>query len=526
MRCGYAICFMAICSICLDGFCYAESNIINDDNSGPVWNVAGDTRVARGALLEYHNINLMTPMMFENMGRIYGDVHVCPECIVKIKNSGHINDVIFVPSPESLVQIISSADDITHLNVNGHYSVSVNGDMLLLDEIISTSLAADKIVFSDSTLVLDAPIIAGREISTPVMEFDGETMIYIDDANDFTNTPILSNITGDGKIRFHSDKLNPLYALRSSIVEEKLYLITVRETDYSKILRNKTGEFLDKLRLENPDDALLRKLDSVADMDELNSVMAHSVRLNPQLLMNPVRTIDRFETSGDFVTDNKNSGLGIRAEPIVVLSDDFYSYGGRVEFYGNVVDAWSIGVAAYTAIIDFADSINDYSAELYGVNATTRYNFYEKYFVRAIAGASVAEFDIGAVLGNDKIVYNPTGLDLYGAIDIASNINFGDSFSITPFVGAVINRISVSDDSDFDSAGRAGIDIGYGFEMVGLRYDYDAMMSVNTFGDIEAGLRISVFSDMDAAGGDIKLTAVRDENCVSYKISAGLKLVF
>lgn len=527
MRFICAICLIAILSFCFDGRCYADSDIIDDNNGGDIWNVLNDTRVMNGTVVEFDNININNSVTFENMGYIDGDIHICPECIVEIKNSGHINGSIYTSYARNLVQIISNADEVTSLNVNGHYNVSVNGEMLSLDEIINASATADKIIFSDSTLVLDSPIKTGRGIGGPVMEFLGETMIYIDDANDFTDTPVLSNVAGDGAIHFHSDNLNPLYALHSSVDDNhKLYLSIVRETDYSKVLRNKTGEFLNKLRLENPDDALLRKLDSVADMDELNRVMARSVRLKPRLLMNPIKTIDRFETSVDSGFDNKNSNFRIMAEPIIVLSDDFYSYGGRVEISGNVVDTLSVGLAAYGTVVDFADDINDYSAMLYGVNATATYNFYEKYFVRAVVGATVAEFDTGAVLDNDKAVYNPSGVDLYGAIDIASRINFGDSLSVMPFVGLVTNRISMLNDSDLDSTGRVGIGIGYGFEMLGMRYDYDAVMSVNTSGDTEAGLRISVFSVMDAAGGDIKIVAVHDENNVSYKISAGLKLEF
>ena len=51
-----------------------------------------------------------------------------------------------------------------------------------------------------------------------------------------------------------ADNVNPLYVLNSYIKSGNLYAILSRETDYSKILKNEIGNFLNSIRNDNPND--------------------------------------------------------------------------------------------------------------------------------------------------------------------------------------------------------------------------------------------------------------------------------
>lgn len=519
---------MKICCkvLCMIGFWMSgdfgavAAEYLDGDFSGSLYNFHNDTIIADNRVMKADRINLFNSVTVENHGLIFGEIYLCDGCNAAIRNLGAIDGTVHVGNGAKFSQIISTNDDASYISVRGDYSVVVrDGDMVSLDKVFDISRDAGKISVMDSSLMLNAPINAP---DGPAIKFYGENMIYVDDAVRFLGAPVIANATGIGAVHFHSENINPMYALTSYSVDGDIYLKIVRETDYSKILKNDVGDFLDMLRDEMPDDPLLNKMDLAADMGELNKIMSKSMRMNPIKLMDTVRILDAFETG---FPPSVAGGPDIGAMSISMVADNFTAYGIRLGA-GRVNGNLSVAIGAYAAVTDYSDDINEYTAEIYGANLRAVYHLDEVYFMHGIVGATVAGFDIGPVLDGNKIVRNPNGLDVYGAFDFAGRMGVGGGFSIVPFVGITADRASIGGADDFAVDGRTGVNAEYSFEMIGLRYDYAASFSVSSNGDLRGTFRIGILSVADAAGADIGIDVIGNEDGVSYKASVGGKFSF
>lgn len=517
---GKLFCIAGFCMVCEFGAAgaeYLDGNIL-----GNLYNFYTDTIIADAVIVDAGRMNLFDAVTVENHGSLFGEIYLCDGCNASIRNLGDIYGTVHVDNDAEFNQIISTNADVTHMSVDGDYSVVVrDGDMVSLDNVVGISGNAGKIIVVNSNLTLNAPIgVSDR----PDIEFCGENMIYVDDATRFLGAPVITNADGVGAVHFHSDNMNPLFALRSYAVDNDIYLKIVRETDYSKILKNDVGNFLDELRDEMPNDPLLNKMDLVTDMAELNKIMSKSVRLNPIKLMDTVRILGAFESG--FASDAADGFNVGGLSPILIGSENFYTYGIRLGSGGRVGGDLSVAIGAYAAMTDYMDGINEYSAEIYGANLRAVYHLDEVYFVHGIVGATVAEFDLGPVLDGNEIVRNPNGTDIYGAVDFAGRVKIGDGFSVSPFAGVTADRVGIVGIDDFEIDGRAGLNAEYSFEVIGLRYDYAASLTVSTNGDLRGAIRVGIWSVTDAAGADVGIDIIRSDDGVSYKASVGGKFSF
>lgn len=513
------IIFIAGFGIC--SFAAVAADYVDGNLSGQIYNFQNDSIILENAVMDYERFNMFDTVTVENHGTVFGDIYVCHGCSTAIRNSGYIDGTVRVDGYSEFNQVILDVTDITNIKVDGDYTVVVhNADMIPVESVLDVSSDAIKIVVKNSTLTLGSPI---DGLSHSPVIFSGENMIYIGDVDMFLTSPVITNIHGDGAIHFCSDNINPLYALHSYIADDNLFVKMVRETDYSKIFNNDIGIFLDRLRTESPGDKLLIKMDSATSVFELNKIMSLSARLHPEMLMDGVKILDAFES--DFVSvpaDDFNMNLS----PILIVGDDFYTYGMRLGTGGGISENLFVAAGMYAAMTDYADDVNEYLAEIYGANFRAVYYLNDDYLLHGIMGASFARFDIGPVWDDGAVVYNPNGLHTYGATDLGRHINFDNSVSAIPFVGIEAGRVSVAGyaESYFDV--RAGINLKYSFEMIGLRYDYGALVMTTTGGDIHAGIRLGLWSSADDAGADVGICSIRDADKTSYKLTVKGKFLF
>lgn len=460
-------------------------------------------------------ITVRDSLILENNGSISGTFTVADGCQVTIRNRGSLSLDVVLGAGATITQIITEDADITNINLgDADYNILVNGRGLSLNRILAVSGNAGRVILRDAVLSMD--MVRSHALSPgATIELQGHTIIEIEDRNmlrDVLGSPLFRDVAGTGTLSVRVADDDPLYVYESYIDDDSLSVRRVRWTDYSDILGNTTGEFLDWLRDVMPNDGLLHALDNAQTMAEINSILARSGRVNPINLMRPVRMLNSFEMNQ---TDNMRTGMF--AAPVFIMADDFDMYGVNAGIAGRILDTVDIRLTAYASVFDYADDINDFGGNVYGANIAANYDF-DIAFIRGVFGASYAEFDVGPVFDGTDVVIDPHGRAIYALADIGHKFTIDKDKYISPFVGVGFDRASILNQSDTSTTARIGADAGYGFEMAGIRYDYGARVYVNNNG-IGGALRMSAWSEFDDAGVDAMIGTDGDDIGRAYKFS-------
>ena len=499
----------------------ASVTVIDSDVIDSVWNIKNDTIIYDDVTVNVDDINIIRSIRMKNSGIINGAVNICPGCDVYIENAGLINATFYAPDGASVVQMVYDNSDLRPIGVDGKYEILLSGaEGVSMSGLRNMVIGADRVVISDSELLLDS-IYARAFGIMPDVELRGTVTLVVDDVTDISNGPVLSNVHGDGTIVVYSDKISPLYRFESMVKDDALYVNVVRDTNYTKILDNKLGEFLDSLRVQNPNDKLLAKMDAATNFDEINSIVNMSGRLTPIRLMDSVRMFNMFELN-KFANNNDN----IYVAPEFVSMGDFYTYSISAGGMGIISENLFVGVNAYVGYTDFSNDYDEYKIALYGGNVHIDY-FYNNLFVRTIAGATVAAFNTDMVFDGTNVVEQPNGVSAYGGVDAGIVLNYGDDFSVSPFVRLAFDYANILGFTDTRAIAAIGTDIILATGGYDVKYDYGFRASVDTCGQIYAAVRANILSVADNAGGTFSVGAVYDDTFgAGYKIQIGANLVF
>lgn len=501
----------------------AFSMIIDNNKFGGVIDITENTIITDSTIIDVANINAGDGWRLENNGFIKATINVCDNCTFYIENSGDIQASFNLGDGAKIVQVINSSDDITPLGIGNGYNVLINGaDNISWRKVMSISGGAETIILRNSELVLtnDNRNVLRTASVGPEIELVGDVIVRLDSVNNLDNVPILSNIHGDGAVHVYSDNLDIMHAIHSYIKNESLYVELVRETDYAKILRNKTGDFLNGLRKENPNDSLLAVLDTAETLDDLHSVMRRSARLNPIRLMDSIRSLTLFQMTGMY-----DSYVGMNIMPMTIFSDVFNLSGADINGRFEISDSVSFAFSVYGAGLRYSDDINNYSGAVYGGNLRIEYNN-SFGFARALVGTSFAHFDIGDVFNGTDVKHNPDGLSLYAATDIGTNFNISDAFSVSPFIRMGVDYAMIANVSDTDFICGMGTDLIFDVDGYDIKYNYAVRFGADVRGMLDASVRINAWSVADGAGGALNIGTIYDNGSISYKIGLEFGCVF
>ncbi len=467
-----------------------------------------DSVITDSGALYSDNIRVTESITLENHGLINGKIYIGDGHKLVLQNAGDIDAEFHFGNNSGLVQLVRTNDDMTDLGLDGGFDVLVRDSVpLLLRDIYS--LSGDNLILDNATLILDGVLETGDR-SLAIM---GNVFVHLGDVSDVGVRPILRNITGDGKVYFITDDLPVLYAIESYVVDGDVYARMVRETDYVKVLKNDVGRFLNELRLINPDDGLLVRLDAATTMDEINSVMADSVRLNPINLMRPIRSFNLFRMNFD---DMGPGNLDVRMG--YVASDDFEIYSAGATGMLHVGNDLTIRFGGGVGDVSYVDDINDYSGLMLGGDIRLRY---DNNFIMADigAGATYAMFDVGPVYDNGAVKINPDGVSVYGSADFGVYAIRSGGFSLMPFVGVGTDYVSVLDDTDFDTTGRIGAEFNFASHEYSLHYDYRVRAFVDSGSNYGGGVRMAIWSPYDDMGGNVDVDIIYGDIGLSYRVS-------
>ena len=497
---------------------FAAVDYVNNNTED--YMVFNNTVIADSVVVD--NLNVVNSAVITNNGVINGNIDVCKGCDLYIKNAGIINADFNLPETSNIIQLIQNNSDINPIGANDFSVLVENVDKVSWFGIQNISAGADKIILHDSGLELTGK--AARilnSIKVPDIELHGDITIYLDENFVATDSPILSNISGDGIIRIEAESTNSLYRFQSYILNNSLYVDVGRDTDYFKILKNDTGKFLNYLRVENPNDKLLSSLDNAASITEINEIISDSVRLNPIKLMSSVRIFDLF-----ILNEKEPSESTFSIAPLGVFGDSFSAFGMQLNAAFELINDLNFGLNIYTASFNNSDKYENYKSAVYGGNVHIAY-FKDDVFIKGKVGGTIANFDIENLFDNGKIVESPSGFSFYSSADFGHKLDLKSNFIIAPFVRAVYDGAKIVNTYVDDLYAGVGADVVLEINDYDFVYKYGANLVVYTNQQIDAYVDIDVRSLADRAGGSFSVGIVRmAEGSVGYKIKLSANFDF
>ena len=451
--------------------------------------------------------------VLENNGIINSDIDVCENCVLEIYNRGRFNADFNLQNNASIVQVVSQSSDLNKIDFNVDYSVRVdNADGIKLSDIIRIGANAKEVLVRDSFVVWDVYDIGMLEI-----KLNGDIRLEIQDVESVIKRPLLYDVSPYARVRVVSSAgLNPMFEVNTYVENDNLYAHLVREQDYTRFMDYNVGSFINSLRDDSSAIGLLNALDGAMSINDINKIMADSMRLVPINMMNTVAMLNSFDVNN---WDYK-SAIG----PSYIKVGDSDAYGAFVNTNVDVGNI-KIGARGYVNSLNLNDSFDSYSGVMYGGNIYAEYGC-DFNFARGIVGGNITHFDITNVFDGVRGVDNPTGYSMYGVIDIGRRFDFENGIFIAPYVGMGTNYMTILRANDSVVAGRVGIDVAYDFEMFGINYDYGIRAMINTDNEIIIGGRARFVSDIDMVGGHIAIDYTDNETGRGYKITAGMNFMF
>lgn len=471
------------------------------------------------------DLHMLESKHITNHGIIAADIYVCAGCTLIVQNVGNgaIKGEIHLADDAKLVQLITSDADITAPDFKDiPFDILVRGtDSLSLDKIVGTGVRAGKIVLQNVSLTID-DVAAVRNAN---IEFNGVVKIYVSDISELLKDPVLfEHISGPiVDVFVYSDDLGPMYMMHARLDKNNaMVLERTRNLNYTTILADVRGAFLDSLRDYDATDRLLRKLDAAETVAELESIMSRAARINPINLMRPVDVVNMAMMSNvNFNAKEPTASASI----VSIQAADMDAYGITGGLHGKMEDTVAVSLNAYAVLANYGDDINDFSAVILGANIAADYDF-KIAFIRALAGLSASKFVSGPVFDGTGATMNPTGIAFYGFADIGHRLNIGDSFFFSPFAGLGFNGDKILHQSGTDTFMRIGADSGFEISDEDMRYSYGVRAFATSAGDVSANLYVGAWLTEDAAGGEVSVGLINHDDICGISISVNGRMAF
>ena len=501
----FSICFI-VCSL---GIMTASADSFVGDVYGRYVDVGMDTVVYEKVSFKPDYMNVSGTIEFVNNGNVDTEIHICKGCDFYVRNRGDFKANFLLEPDADIIQIVSDVDELNPIASDAEYTLMFDGFNGSLADVELTG----SVVLKNSVLDLDD--LTGAHS----VELIGDNVLVVDDVAGMNGPVLKADMSGNGRVRLETDNTDPLYADVGVIKDGKLFVLHQRETDYEKVFKNDMGIFFNNLRHKNQADGLLQAMDNATDMRKMKQIMDKSVRLNPDVARNVGRVVREFYRNGPGLM----GGLGLGTD--FIYSDDFYLCGVGGRFNSDLFGV-ELNVAMQAGQIKYQNNLDEFDGLYYGINLSARYQMDSNLFVRGIMDFSRIDINVGDVFYDDKSIENPSVASLGGGFDVGYGYSIGDSFYLSPYVGVDILSDSLENDTRIDFAIRGGADVGYLYEVLGIKYDYVVGVVVDTDDKFMATARVGFLSKYDRAGANINLATLRFYDVWSYQVSVGVKFTF
>ena len=468
-------------------------------------------------------IHITDTCVITNYGVLHGTIIIDSGAHVTFQNFGTIESNFELQGTATVVQNVTSQNDVHILGNLSGYSVYV--DTRNLDgtkNIINMADFVNMIAGATSVEVESAEFIVGTNVpdnSVPI-NVNNSTTLYVNGLPNDLSKPVVKGISGTPFVE--TIGIDPMYDVTVDWRTSDLYLRVVRRTDYSAIMPDvNLGNYLDELRDRNSNDKLLNALDRAPDRKTLNKILSKSVRINPIKLMDAPRSINTFYDS--FAIDDV--AFGFIARPFYIASNDFHFIGGMANVAGKIAKntVGTIGIGG--GMLKYNGDYDEYNGNLYGGNVGVRY-MDEDFYLRAFGTISYAMFNDIYAFDGTHMVQNVNGVGGMGTVDAGLVYRVMDELKLIPFVGARIDYASVLNDTQIDVAVRAGLNVNVDTDMDGNKYKFGARLIGQTDSSIYFGIYTDMMSTADGVGGGASVGVLYDDMGLSYKLELNIKFEF
>ena len=460
------------------------------------------------------DVYITNNVTIENYGTILGTIHVDTGYNLSIINHNIIN-TDFLSMGATVTQLICNSDDVHVINGLSNYIIKVqNANMLNMADLLSIAGYANQIQISDSSLIVEPDI-------------TGEIPIWLNNGVAFYVTGVtlqdsgvwLSNITGSAVPQPRD--IDSMYTVTANIDSGQLVVQVTRETNYSIVFGGELGNYIDSLRLDNPRDKLVARLDMADTRSELKSVLRKSVRTNPILLSKPLKVINSLNDNRIF--NNQDSVFSVT--PFYIGSDEFNMYGGEIDLSGNVYKNVFAKLGIIGGTLKYDGKTDEYNSVIYGGNIDVEYMDADLYI--GLTGLmSYSDFSDMTVFNDDKIVKGPNAIAGKFAIDSGKVFSIMNDAKFALFVGGVVDYAKVLSKLDTDFNLRVGIESGLNTTYDNNNYGFGLRAFVQTNGDIYTALYSNMLSVVDGVGGELNAGILYQDSIWSYKIGLDINFVF
>lgn len=456
------------------------------------------------------SLHVTETVNLENNGELKTDIFLCDRCDLFIKNRGAIDSNFYLGESARLVQVVSDSVDMVPGDFMVPYSVMIDGaDGVPLAHVAAFASGADRVILKNSILDVNG-FVVGTDMPVSI---EGDVIFKIDNMGDLYDVVFMKNVSGSGTVRVLSDNADRLFSDVAYVRDGNLVFTRMRETDYSKIFNDDLGVFLDLLRIRDENDKLILALDGANDMKGLYDVMGKSVRLNPNALLNLMRVVGRV------VAHDFNYSDGVVLSPIFGWGDDFHVWGLNIGYFDGFAENGRWGMILHAGNIDYESDVDVFSGIFYGAGLVAKYDFENNLFLRGTADFVRYAMDIDYAFYDNNVVESPSGDGIRMRADMGYKLDFDDSFLLTPFIGVDVGRndIAFYDKKWFDA--HVGLDIGYNYDMLGIKYNYNLGINANINSEFEVLGRIGFWADADMLGGGIAAGVISMSDIIAYKLS-------
>ncbi len=271
----------------------------------------------------------------------------------------------------------------------------------------------------------------------------------------------------------------------------------------------------------NPNYPLSNVLNSVNSIEDKNRIKHLSYHFNPNILMNPIKTMNKFMMSN--ILSYKNS-LYIGFSGSYVISDKTDAYGFDLSVNGKYDDVY-LRAAFNFHDFSYQDDYNNFDGLMYGFNVGAK-TYFDNLWLDGTLGLSFIDFDADNILYNDETRNNPFGMGLYGTVNLGYDYVLTTDLTVSPFVGPSIATYWVYDINDTDYNIRGGGKVEYSFVVDNIKYEYSGIGTISVNGDLYGTLKVGFVSEIDNAGLALGFDVLKTDEETGYKISVSGNITF
>lgn len=463
-----------------------------------------------------NTITMNGAICLHNNGIIYADINTNAQNLL-VYNSGTIYGNI-INTDGNVTQVITSVPEITDINViGGVFNVQIeNFDNLNFSAIEGISATAFDI--KNTSIVIND--FTQWQNWGQTVNLSGPISLIITDTNatDYDGA-IIGNIFGNNSVGVQISGLDSSVRTETEHIGNRFRLRIIRETNYN-VINGGANSALEKIRQSNPDDKLIKALDSATNTNEILDIASKSYRFNHRILLQPVRVINNFALMNG-INDKSDFGLGFT--PMYTVSDKISNLGGRV-YIGNHYNDFYFNFGLKLNHFEYSDNINDFSGFTYGADIKLK-QYFKKLWFNGIGGINVTKFKANYI-SNNEIKNNPYGMSWYGGIDTGYDFNISDDFSVSPFIGAIYQNYKVADVLDNDFYVRGGAGLKYSFVTDGIKYEYGLDGAIASNGNLYSSVKVGFWSITDEAGATLGVGMLQDDFDYNYQLSINAKMLF